>query len=114
MKLVINNEDLELVYSFRSSIYFENITGHSIDLGNFSSNDLLTLFYSVVIASLQKDRKPIISMLDFLDAVDENSGEKCLFEFSKWYVDIVKAQYEMINSDDVKEKKKKTQSKKKN
>ena len=96
MKLKIGNEELELVYSFRSSIYFESITGHSLDFTKLTSNDLITLFYSVVVASLQKAKKPVISMLDFLDIVDENGGEKCLVDFSNWYIGVVKSQYELL------------------
>lgn len=98
MKLNIKGEDLELVYSFRSAIYFEQIAGKNVDFQNFTANDLITLFYSVVIASLQKAKKPIITMLDFLDAIDDNGGDKCLLEFSNWYTEIIKAQYEALDS----------------
>lgn len=113
MKLKLNGEELELVYSFRSAIYFEQITGHSLDLYNLSPNDLLTLFYSVVIASLQKNKKPVITMLDFMDAIDENDGDKCLVEFANWYIDVLKAQYEVLNSTEDDKKKPKTTGKKK-
>ena len=63
-----------------------------------SQNDLITLFYCVVIASLQKAKKPIITMLDFMDAIDENDGEKCIVDFSNWYVQTITAQYEVLNS----------------
>ena len=106
MILKINNEDLELVYSFRSSIYFEQITGHSLDFNNFTANDLLTLFFSVVTASLQKVKKPIISMMEFLDVVDENGGDKCLLDFSNWYINVMKAQYEINDAELEKEEKK--------
>ena len=107
MILKINNEDLELKYSFRSSIYFEQITGHSLNFENFTSNDLLTLFYCTVIASLQKAKKPIITMLDFLDKIDdENDGDKCIYEFSKWYIETMKAQYDVNDADLEKEEKK--------
>ena len=99
MKLKIGNEELELVYSFRSSIYFESITGHSLDFTKLTSNDLITLFYSVVVASLQKAKQPVISMLDFLDTVDDNGGEKCLVDFSNWYIAIMKAQYELLTEE---------------
>ena len=100
MKLKINNEEIELIYSFRSSVYFEQISGHNLDFANMSQNDLITLFYSVVIASLQKVRKPIITMLDFLDAIDENGGEKCIIDFSHWYVNTIAAQYEVIQAEE--------------
>ena len=98
MKLKINNEEIELVYSFRSAVYFEQIAGHNLDFTKMSQNDLITLFYCVVIASLQKAKKPIITMLDFMDAIDENDGEKCIVDFSNWYVQTITAQYEVLNS----------------
>lgn len=106
MKLKINNEEIELIYSFRSSIYFEQITGHNIDFTNLTANDLLSLFYSVLIASLQKAKKPIISMLDFMDIIDDNGGDKILLEFSNWYVQILQTQYEILNSEEDKKPKK--------
>ena len=96
MTLKINNEDITLVYSFRSSLYFEQIAGHNLDFNTLTANDLVTLFYSVTIASLQKAKKPIITMLDFLDVIDDNGGEKCLTDFTTWYVDVLKAQYEVL------------------
>ena len=98
MKLQINGENLELVYSFRSAIYFEQITGHNIDFSNLTGNDLITLFYTVVIASLQKAKKEVIDMVSFLDVVDENGGDKCFMEFAKWYADVIRVQFEILNS----------------
>jgi hypothetical protein len=115
MKLKLNeNEELELVYSFRSSVYFEQITGHNIDFQNFTSQDLITLFYSVVVASLQKAKKPILSMLDFLDVVDNNGGEKCIVDFSNWYIDVMTKEFELLQSTETeKEQKEVNVSKKK-
>ena len=114
MKLKINGEDIELKYSFRSNIYFEQIANKNIDFNNFTTNDLITLFYSVVIASLQKAKKPIITMLEFMDCIDENGGEKCIMEFSNWYAEIIRAQYEVVGSmDNEEEPKKEVKSKKK-
>ena len=96
MILKINNEDITLLYSFRSSLYFEQIAGHNLDFNTLTANDLVTLFYSVTIASLQKAKKPIITMIDFLDVIDDNGGEKCLTDFTTWYVDVLKAQYEVL------------------
>lgn len=96
MILKINNEDITLVYSFRSSLYFEQIAGHNLDFNTLTANDLVTLFYSVTIASLQKAKKPVITMIDFLDVIDDNGGEKCLTDFTTWYVDVLKAQYEVL------------------
>lgn len=114
MKLKINNEEIELVYSFRSAVYFEQIAGHNLDFAKMSQNDLITLFYCVVIASLQKAKKPVITMLDFMDAIDENNGEKCIIDFSNWYVQTITAQYEVLNSMDDEKKQTNTGKKKTN
>jgi len=106
MTLKINNEQIELVYSFRSALYFEQIAGHNLDFNTLNANDLVTLFYSVVIASLQKAKKPIIKMIDFLDVIDDNGGEKCLTDFTAWYVDVLKAQYEVLSQEEDKKTKK--------
>ena len=108
MKLKIKGNEIELVYSFRSGIYFESITGHNLDFSNMSGNDLISLFYAVVVASLQKAKEPIVSMLDFMDAIDDDGGEQCLLEFSNWYVEQLKAQYEIeepIEEKEIKEEK---------
>ena len=115
MKIKLNeNEELELVYSFRSNIYFEQIQGKTIDFTNFTSNDLITLFYCVFLSSLQKAKKPTISMMDFLDLVDDNGGEKCIVDFSNWYVDILQKEFEVMNSMSDDKEEQKTDSKKKN
>lgn len=115
MKIKLNEtEELELVYSFRSNIYFEQIQGKTIDFTNFNSNDLITLFYCVFLSSLQKAKKPTISMMDFLDLVDDNGGEKCIVDFSNWYVDILQKEFEVMNSMSDDKEEQKTDSKKKN
>lgn len=100
MKLKYQDKEIELVYSFRSNIYFEQIQGKNIDFTNFTGTDLMTLFYCVFIASLQKVKLPIIKLQDFMDVIDDNGGDRCLVEFSNWYVSILQAQYEAIGSMD--------------
>lgn len=117
MKFKIKNEEIELKYSFRINIFFEQIQGHSLDFAAISSEDLIVLFYCTVITSLQKEKKPIITMEDFYDAVDDNGGEHCIVDFSNWYIEIMKAQYEMLEMTETEEDKKKaknTNTKKKN
>lgn len=92
---ISESENLTLKYSFRSAIYFETISGHNLDLQNLSANDLITLFYCVFVASLQKEQKPIIDMISFLDIVDDNGGDKTLLEFSQWYVNQIKLQWDL-------------------
>lgn len=88
-------ESLDLKYSFRSSIYFETISGHNLDLNNLTGNDLMILFYAVFVASLQKEKKPIVDMIQFMDIIDENGGERCIYNFSKWYVEQIQIQWQL-------------------
>lgn len=103
MKLMINGEELELVYSFRINLFYEEISGKAIDFSNITANDLVNLFYSTVAASLQKAKRPAITMLDFLDVLDDNGGEKSIVEFSNWYVDVMKKMYEIMPEEDKKQ-----------
>lgn len=115
MIIKINENDLELKYSFRVDIYFEQIEGHPLDLRALKGNDLLTLFYCVVIASLQKAKQPIITMEEFMDAIDDNGGGKKLLEFAEWYVNTMKTEYDVLGQlDDNKKKKTKKPNSKKN
>lgn len=114
MKFKIKDEEIELKYSFRINVYFEQIASKSINFKNLTANDVITLFYCTVISTLQKMGKPIITMLEFLDYVDENNGEACVMQFSEWYVGIMTAQYELIESmQDEKKPEPKKKSKKK-
>ena len=114
MKIKLNeNDELELVYSFRSMLYFEQIQGHAIDYNNFTANDLMVLFYCVFIASLQKAKRPVVTMLDFLDIIDDNGGEKAITDFSEWFTDVVTKQFDMVNSLSDEDKKEEATKKKK-
>ena len=93
---LLNGEELELVNSFRVFMYFEEIAQHSLDFSNLTSNDLLILFYSVFISSLQKAKKSIITYLEFLDIIDENGGDRCVLEFTNFYIDLIKKQYSVL------------------
>ena len=107
---ISDTETLELKYSFRSSIYFETISGHNLDLQNLTGNDLVTLFYAVFVASLQKEGKPIIDMLSFLNIVDDNGGDKALLEFSQWYVNQIKLQWDLEEEPEEKQSKEKNKT----
>lgn len=98
MTLKYNEKEIELTYSFRANIYFEQIQKKNIDFSNLDANDVITLFYCYFISSLQKKKEPMIDMLTFLDIIDDNGGEKCVMDFSNWLIDIMKTQYEIIGS----------------
>lgn len=100
MTLKINDQDIELKYSFRSLMYYEQGTGKPFDFSNITPQSMLDMFFYIVIASLQKARQPVITMLDFLDVLDENGGEKCIGEFGYWFVDAMRKEYAVADSVD--------------
>lgn len=92
MKINIKNRELELHYSLRILINYEEITGKSLDFADLTSiSNLIKLYYSAVIASLQYAREPLdITWEDFLDFIDE-TGEKGLMDFGNWYANSMTA-----------------------
>lgn len=97
MKLKYQDKEIELLYSFRANIYFEQLQGKNVDFQNFSSNDMIMLFYCIFISTLQKNKMPIVSFTDFLDIIDDNEGDKCLINFANWYVEIIKNEYVLVS-----------------
>lgn len=96
MKVEIKNREIELKYSFRAYMIFEQITDHSFTGGNLS--DFITLFYSVLMAS---DRELTTDFDDFVDWLDENPDK--LNEFTEWLTSNLKKQTDLSNSKDEKE-----------
>lgn len=82
MKLTIKDKEIELKYSLRSMILFENVTGETFNPKTFT--DILTFFYCVVISS-SKDYT--IKFEEFIDYVDSNI--EILNEFSEWMETVV-------------------------
>ena len=81
MKLNINGKDIELKYTLRAMIMYENITSTVFSPKTIS--DIITLFYCVVLSS-SKDYS--LTFETFLDWLDENTEE--LTNFSQWLQDI--------------------------
>lgn len=90
---------VELKYSFRINIYFEQVAGYSINYTNMSSNDVMNLFFCCVEASLQKAKLPLITMEEFMDAIDDhNGGERIIIDFANWFIEQVQKQYDILMS----------------
>lgn len=85
MTITINEKDIELKYTLRSMMMYENITGKTFAPEGVS--DILTFFYCVVVASA---RNYDLKFDDFLDVIDENQDK--LNEFSLWLTNVVATQ----------------------
>ena len=101
MKIKIQEKEIELKKTFRSYIIFESITDKIFAPKTMS--DVVTYFYSVVLASATDIN---ITLDDFIDWLDENAN--ALNDFEKWLTEIneVDSQFQS------KKKEKKTKEKK--
>lgn len=79
MKIQIKDKDIELKYSFRAMMVFEEITGNSFSFSGMK--DLIVYFYSTVIAS---DKDLDLDFEQFMDWLDDNPDE--LNNFTEWVI----------------------------
>lgn len=77
MRISINDREIELKYSFRALIIYENIQNKTF--APQSMTDILVFFYCVIIGS---DRDVQFSFDDFLDMIDKKP--ELVTEFSEW------------------------------
>ena len=77
MKVNIKGNEIELKYTMRSMILFENITDKTFNPEGVT--DILTYFYCVVLAS-SKDYT--LTFDEFIDFIDDNPN--IMKEFSEW------------------------------
>lgn len=100
MKIKIKEKEIELKYSYRALMIYENIQKQSFNPKTLS--DIIVFFYSVVVSST-KDRNILFD--DFMDWLDENPN--VITEFSNWLQSIFNMQATMSpdeqEKDDVKE-----------
>lgn len=66
MTININGKDIELKHTFRSYIIYESITGKSFE--PHTVTDIITYFYSVLLASKTDTDVDFDTFLDYLDA----------------------------------------------
>ena len=81
MKLKIKDKEVELKYSIRSLIMFENMAEKSFTPETLT--DMITFMYCVVLSS-SKDYS--LTFDDFIDAIDENPD--AIKDFSQWLLSI--------------------------
>ena len=84
MKVKFNGKEIELRYSLRIFIIYENLMDGSEIKDDYLS--LITLLYSTLVATLQYKREPInIDYQSFIDWIDDNGGIGLITEFTKWF-----------------------------
>lgn len=98
MKFTINKKEYEAHYSFRMLMLYEQIHGKTIDFQNITLNDLVLLFYTCVISTLQYNKANYtMGYEDFLNWLDDNEGEKKIVEFTNWYVQELKIKEDLAS-----------------
>ena len=87
MKIKIKEQELELHYSLRIYMFYENIMGHSIDMQTITSyTSLVVLFYSAILATLQYEHKNLdITYDEYMDWLDSQQ-HTILADFASWFI----------------------------
>lgn len=100
MKIKFNEKEMELHYSYEVSMLYEEMMQKSIDYMKLTSKDYEILFYAVFLTTLRYNKYgKLVSFIDFKNWIDDNGGTKLFVDFIKWYVDQVKAEFELIKND---------------
>lgn len=111
MNIIINDEAIELRYSFRALMAYEQILNKTFEPKGIT--EVITFFYCVIITS-KKDLQ--FTYDEFLDMLDENPG--LIKEFSEWLTGAVQRNSSLmtndIKPDEKKAQKAKKQAKKEN
>lgn len=81
MKINIKNTDIELKFSFRALMIYENITQESFSPDNLTN--IIFFFYSVILGSIKNKN---IDYDEFMDWLDENPN--AITEFTNWLTEV--------------------------
>lgn len=84
MKIKLNDKEIELKYSFRALMAYENVMDKSLEMNTLS--DILTFFYCIVITSA-KDNS--IKFDEFMDYLDEHP--EAVAEFNNWLANVIQS-----------------------
>jgi len=115
MKILINGKEIELHYSLRMFVLYENIMQKSLNPEDMQfMNNMIALFYSAVQATCTKLKIEYTATYEeFIDFIDENGGQTYLAKFAEWMNVEAKKQSELCskidyNKDEDKKKVKKS------
>lgn len=94
MKITINGKELEMHYSMRSFVIYEELTGKSLNFEDINSlSAIVNLFYANVLASMQYNKMELnFTYDDFWNYIDDNGGTELIQQFSEWYMTHLQAQ----------------------
>lgn len=98
MKIKILENEIELKYSIRMNIIYENIAGETLDFTNISSiKQISTLMLACIYSSAQIQGITLNLTYDaYMNWLDANGGYQILNEFAIWLADEMMAQYNLL------------------
>lgn len=98
MKVKIGEREIELHYSFRMYILFENRLGESVDFTKLNNYTYaLNLFYCALLSSMQYHKMELdLEFDEFMDWSDTKEGMSTIPEFLAWYFTNYKVQEEIF------------------
>jgi hypothetical protein len=98
MIVKIGEREIEMHYSLRMYMLYENIVGESLDYTKLESyTTILNLFYCAVLSSMQYHKMELDLKFDeFIDWID-TEGITALSEFSVWYTENLMLQQELVD-----------------
>lgn len=107
MKITIKGQEIELFYTYRMHILYENITGESLvtKWNNIvEAGKSAALFYSCIISSAKKQKIDLdLNFQEFMDWLDDNGGYVLISEFIVFISKLMKDKYELTNDEEEKE-----------
>lgn len=87
MKVTIKDHTLDLHYSLRIFMIYENIEGTSLESLNATSiTSTVSLIYATLVSTLKYNKiEEKLTLDDVIEFLDNNGGIKFVNEFSSWF-----------------------------
>jgi len=99
MKVNIKGTELELFYSMRIYLIYEQITGKTLTLEEGSYSVSVNLFYSAILASMQHNHLDLDFQYDeYLDWLDEQ-GIDLIKDFINWFLKIMNVNTSLMDKE---------------
>lgn len=98
MKITLNEKELDLHYSYRIHIMFEEVLERPVDFGKMTMSDIEKLFFFTIISTLKYNKIDYdLTFEDFRNWVDDNGNDQLLLDYFNWLVkDVMKVQEDLI------------------
>lgn len=105
MKVNIKNTELELNYTSRMFIHYEDMTDESYDPNNMNTTKKqMILFLCCILGSIEKQKLNIsFSWDEFMDFLDDNNDYMILINFANWLNEEQNARYAQLPKEEEKD-----------